>query len=105
MLDVAGVPIRAPATAEVGPGATVGLSLRHERIKVGRELPALGNRFAARIEDVIFAGSAVRYALALEGRDLGLVARVPHDGVEPMFAAGDLVDVGWEPTAGVVLVA
>jgi spermidine/putrescine transport system ATP-binding protein len=105
VLDLAGLPIRAPATAEVGPGAAVGLSLRHERIKVGRELPALGNRFAARVQDVIFTGSAVRYALALEERDLSLVAQVPHDGVEPMFAVGDLVDVGWEPTAGVVLVA
>ena len=105
VLDVGGVPIRAPAAAEVGPGATVGLSLRHERIKVGRELPGLGNRFTARVQDVIFTGGAVRYALVLQGRDLSLVAQVPHYGVAPMFAAGDLVDVGWEPTAGVVLVA
>ncbi|MDB4894677.1 MAG: transporter ATP-binding protein, partial [Firmicutes bacterium] len=105
VLTVAGMPIRVPAVAGLATGANAGVSLRHERIKVGRNLPSLGNHLSARVQEVIFTGSAVKYVLAVGGGNTTLTAQLAHDGVTPLFANGDEVEAGWEPEAGVVVFA
>ncbi|WP_037062591.1 ABC transporter ATP-binding protein [Pseudonocardia acaciae] len=92
------VPPSMPAPA----GAGCAVSLRYERVRVGREVRA-GNRFAGRVREAIFSGASVRYLVALDGGELTLFADVAHDGGEPAFVRGEAVEVGWDPDAAVVV--
>jgi ABC-type Fe3+/spermidine/putrescine transport system ATPase subunit len=91
-----------PAPATVPDGDARAVSLRYERVRVGRELTT-PIRFPGSVREVIFSGSARRYLVALEGEGLELFATSPHDGVTPAIGVGDRVAVGWEPDAAVVV--
>jgi len=80
-------------------GARGTVSIRHERIKTGDAARGLASTARARIRDVIFSGSAVTYALAVEGADIELFAEAAHDGTAGLLSAGSLIDIGWDAGA------
>ncbi len=75
------------------------VAIRHERIKTGEAARGLASTARARINDVIFSGSAVTYALAVEGAGIELFAEAAHDGTGSLLAAGSTVDIGWDAGA------
>jgi hypothetical protein len=75
------------------------VSIRHERIKTGAAAHGLASTARARIRDVIFSGSAVTYALAVEGAGIELFAEAAHDGTSGLLAAGSMIDIGWDAAA------
>jgi spermidine/putrescine transport system ATP-binding protein len=82
------------------PAGTRGaVSIRHERIKTGDAARGLASTARARIRDVIFSGSAVTYALAVEGAGIELFAEAAHDGTGGLLSAGSTVDIGWDAGA------
>lgn len=84
----------------------VRLSVRHERIHLGRTLPEdLPNRFAGRLTDVVFGGSTVRYVVALESvrEPVEIYAVQAYGGHPAGVGLGDPVQVGWSADATIVL--
>jgi spermidine/putrescine transport system ATP-binding protein len=93
-------------TAAVGQapaGGTGAVAIRHERIRLGEAARGLASPDAAAaralIKDVIFSGSAVTYALAVEGAGIELLAEAGHDGASRPLPAGATVDIGWDARA------
>ena len=82
--------------APTGPRGAV--SIRHERIKTGAAARGLASTARAQIRDVIFSGSAVTYALAVEGagsscsRRRRMTARADSH-------TGSMIDIGWDAGA------
>jgi spermidine/putrescine transport system ATP-binding protein len=101
VLRAGGLSFPAPAAVALPDGAGA-VSLRYERVRVGRELTT-PIRFPGRVREVIFSGAARRYLVALDGGALELFASAPHDGVTAAIGVGDEVAVGWEPDAAVVV--
>jgi spermidine/putrescine ABC transporter ATP-binding subunit len=94
---------RVPAAAGTSAGQRAALSLRYERVRVGKGTDLLPNTYEARVRDVIFSGSTVHYLLALDGAPIELTAEVTYDGVTPVLNPGDATRVGWEPASGLLL--
>ena len=89
-------------TSPVGPSLNGGrgaVSIRYERIKTGAAARGLAGQAQARVRDVIFSGSAVKYALMLEGAEIEIFAEAAHDGTTALLPAGALVDIGWDAAA------
>ncbi|WP_329179435.1 ABC transporter ATP-binding protein [Streptomyces sp. NBC_01477] len=84
-----------------GPGTA--LSLRPEVISMRHHLTTpFDNRFTARVADLTFQGSTVRYQVALPGDGPDLVVQLPaHEAVG--IAPGDEVEIGWQADAAVML--
>jgi ABC-type Fe3+/spermidine/putrescine transport system ATPase subunit len=83
-------------------GAHVTLSLRYERVRIGGPDDAL-NFFPARVRDVIFTGSSIRYTLASEDGEIELVAQLPNDGTTPLLSPGSSTTAGWHPDSAVIV--
>jgi spermidine/putrescine transport system ATP-binding protein len=89
------------ATAADGSRATAGkVSVRYERIRVGRAAAGLGVAARATIRDAIFVGSALHYTLTVHDGPQ-LTAEVPHDGLHEILSIGADVPIGWEPSGAV----
>ena len=82
-------------------GERVTISVRPERVVLGRELDAGLVRFPAEVSDVIFLGSITHVAVQLPG-ERRLVAIHTHSRGE-MIKRGDRVEVGWWPEDALVL--
>ena len=98
--------LRASAT-DAGPGATVWLALRPEKITIGAERPASADldAVAGTVFEVGYRGDTSLYKVRLADRSLMKVA-VANTGTRgrPTFAPEELVWLSWPPEAGVVLV-
>lgn len=69
------------------------LSIRQELVKVGPKTKALDNHYEAKVRDIIFAGSVIKYTLQVG--DAELVANIVNSADDHIYNVGDLVDVGW----------
>jgi spermidine/putrescine transport system ATP-binding protein len=104
-VDGATAQVRAGAlsfTSPAEPGLNGGrgtVSIRYERIKTGAAARGLAGQAQARVRDVIFSGSAVKYALMLEGAGVEIFAEATHDGATALLPAGALIEIGWDATA------
>ena len=83
------------AALAVNPGAerTV-LSIRPERAVIDPPEGAGANRFAARVEEMIYLGDHRRVRLSLAGRD-DFIVKVPAGHAHGQLAVGAAVTVGW----------
>jgi spermidine/putrescine transport system ATP-binding protein len=95
---IGGVSFDVPRQADSKTGAAHA-SLRYERIRIGTSAAALPAKLKGSVRDVIFAGSAVQYVISIPSGPLELTAQAPYEGGEPLKAAGDAIDVGWELSA------
>jgi spermidine/putrescine transport system ATP-binding protein len=95
---IGGISFEVPRPAN-HPAGNVHLALRYERVKVGTAAASLPTRFSGNVRDVIFTGSAVQYVVTVPAGPLELTAEAPYEGGEPLRAAGETIEVGWEPTA------
>jgi spermidine/putrescine transport system ATP-binding protein len=89
-------------TSPVGPKLNGGrgvVSIRFERVKTGAAAHGLAGHARARVRDVIFSGSAVKYALAIEGVEAEIFAEAAYDGTAELHAPGALVEIGWDVAA------
>ena len=89
----AGLSVRA-AGQPPAVGEEVRLSVRQELIKLGREAENLPNRFQARVEDVLFAGSVVKYTLCVGSQRM--VANVVNSSTADFYTPGVSLLVGWD---------
>lgn len=91
-----------PPGAKLLDGDRVTLCVRYERVQLGGS-PESVNSFRARIREVIFGGSVIRYSVVTEADDIRLVAEVTNDGTTAVLPLGASVVVGWRPEAAAVV--
>ncbi len=96
-----GVCFTAIASGGVTAGRPGKISIRYERIRVGATAAGLGATARATIRDTVFIGSVLQYVLRLtDGPEM--TAEVPYDGIHPVYAPGESVAVGWEPSGALL---
>jgi ABC-type Fe3+/spermidine/putrescine transport system ATPase subunit len=105
LIEVGGLLLRAQAPESVRPGDAVNLSIRPESIEI-RSTDDLrcsedSNVYAARVSDVTFFGSTVRYQMTLHTGDLLDVQRLAGGGLT--LAIGDEAMICLRPSSAVVL--
>ncbi len=105
-IEVAGLPvIQAPAPANVGPGSTVSVVTRPERLHLSQQAAVNGfdNVVSARVARAVYNGHEMQYQLRL-GESLTWTVRVPNaDGGRKRFLPGESVMVRWHRDDSVVL--
>ena len=74
-------------------GARTTVSLRPERIRAGAPAKACAERTAGRVVDVIYVGADVQYVVAAGNTRLTVKTRG-----DQVFAAGEEVELGWQPS-------
>lgn len=98
-IDAGGLRFTAVAPDFAGATGEARVSLRYERLKLGREAEGQPNRTLARVAETIFSGAAVQYVLDVQEAELNLIAEVPYSGGEPLYTVGTEVAVGWSNDA------
>jgi spermidine/putrescine transport system ATP-binding protein len=91
-----------PSGFDSPPGSQVSLSLRYERVRIGGPDAAI-NSFPARVREVIFTGSSIRYTLASDDGEIELVAELPNDGASPVLSPDSTTTAGWHPNSAVIV--
>jgi putative spermidine/putrescine transport system ATP-binding protein len=86
--------IRALAVNVAGNGAATTLSLRPERVALNADGGELANRFAGRIEELIYHGDHVRTRVRVLGHD-DFIVKVPNRAGLSALRPGDEVAVAW----------
>jgi putrescine transport system ATP-binding protein len=97
--------LRTADTGAAGPGDTVWLALRPEKIGMSGERPAGAlNAVSGTVSEIGYRGDVSIYKVRLADRSLMKVAlaNVSAPG-KNSYGAGDLVWLSWRPDAGVVL--
>ncbi|WP_309492883.1 ABC transporter ATP-binding protein [Candidatus Hecatella orcuttiae] len=70
------------------------VSIKPEKIFIGRKLNALDNIFAGEVKEAYYQGRVVTYRVLLEnGSSISVVA--PSPGMEGIFGIGEKVKIGW----------
>lgn len=82
-------------------GQPVAISVRPERIKVGREVSNCENVFSAEVRGVTYKGSLIDYELELPSGDT-VVAQV-QAGEDRLINNGDKVKVGWTKESSIAV--
>ena len=83
-------------------GDKVHVSVRPEKIKIGKRLEGVANAYDGVVEEVIYQGSTTTYRVLAETRHR-VVASMQNAEENRMFEVGAAVQVGWEPEKGVVI--
>ncbi|MDP4506959.1 ABC transporter ATP-binding protein [Nonomuraea turcica] len=89
----------------LNPGDAAAFVIRPERVQLlppGTSLDAGTNRARGTVKEVVYLGNARRYSVALPDGTV-LNARVQAAGASAGVAAGEDVELGWQPHDGVVL--
>jgi spermidine/putrescine ABC transporter ATP-binding subunit len=88
---------RAVGRPAPAPGAPALASVRPERLALERGGPAdqTLNRWRGRVEEIIYAGDATKYKIAVA--ETVLTAKTQNRGLDRAPRPGDLVDVVWDP--------
>lgn len=79
------------------------LVVRPERVLMGQEIGDVANRYNGVIEDVTYAGEAIRYAVRISPSDV-VVARARNSGERTQLRVGDTARVGWSSEDAIVFV-
>lgn len=80
--------------------ATKGVvSIRYERLRVGDAANGMPHHATGTVREVIFAGSAVQYAVLLGPSGPQVMVETAYDGAHALFEAGATVEVGWDPAS------
>ena len=103
-----GEKIAAPVPGECGRGETVQLSIRPEKIAIGREAPTEGDPSVNRVEGIVreaaYFGSYSVYHVALpSGRVLKALRNNAEREVQDLPQRGEPAWLGWLPESPVVL--
>ncbi|MFK4529279.1 putative spermidine/putrescine transport system ATP-binding protein [Bradyrhizobium japonicum] len=77
--------------------------VRPERVLMGQDVGNAENRFDGMIEDVSYAGEAVRYSVRISPSDV-LVAKIRNSAGRPRPRVGDAASVGWNSEDAIVFV-
>ncbi|MDQ6433919.1 ABC transporter ATP-binding protein [Mesorhizobium sp. LHD-90] len=88
--------ISAVAGEHVRKPARVVVVVRPERIVLAREGDEAANRFAGKLEEVIYHGDHVRLRLNLLGSE-GLQVKLAASAITAPFSLGATIHVGWRP--------
>jgi spermidine/putrescine transport system ATP-binding protein len=101
-IETGGADVRALRAGSVREGQRAIVSLRPEVVQLQRTNEARSDvdGLRARITDVVFLGSQIRYTLALAA---GGTLKVERPAGEPMLASGDEVMATWDPAVVVVI--
>jgi putative spermidine/putrescine transport system ATP-binding protein len=79
----------------IGPvGSATTLSLRPERVKIGRGRESCRNQFDARIEELTYLGDHVRVRVRVCGRD-DFIVKVPNIRSRGDLEVGETLPLGW----------
>jgi putative spermidine/putrescine transport system ATP-binding protein len=89
-----GATIAAATEQTLAAGDSVLVSLRPERVRLAPADATLANRFAGRVEEVVYIGDHLRVLLSACGSER-LVAKIPNAAGRPSLAVGEAVAVGW----------
>jgi putative spermidine/putrescine transport system ATP-binding protein len=90
-----GTEVTATLVAHLPLDSPVVLSIRPERVIIG-EAGSGGNRFAARLEEVIYLGDHCKLRLVLGGSD-AFIAKVASTEAAARMSRGDAVVASWHP--------
>jgi spermidine/putrescine ABC transporter ATP-binding subunit len=102
VVDCAGLSIKTETGAPISAGQTVNVSVRPEKIRIGRGLDGLDNAYEAVVEEVIYQGSSTNYQTRLPGGRLVTVT-VQNAEMDGGFKAGEGVRIGWQPEKGILI--
>ncbi|WP_144940892.1 ABC transporter ATP-binding protein [Pseudomonas alabamensis] len=75
-------------------GEPVTVSIRPERVRLGRQSEASVNRFSGRVAEFIYLGDHVRVRLEVCGK-AGFFVKQPIAELDPALAVGDVIPLGW----------
>jgi len=76
--------------------------VRPESVRLGAGAEGAGNRYRAEVLEVLYVGDLVKYRIVLESGD-ELLAKTLAPAVGRQWAAGQRVDVGWDPADGLTV--
>ena len=92
------------ATNDCKPGRQIAITVRPERIDIGRQAPASApNRVTGTIEFVTYLGATASYRVRAPGGQRFQVTQ-PIAGDRAAFAEGETVALWWPPDRGLVIV-
>jgi putative spermidine/putrescine transport system ATP-binding protein len=89
-----GATVAAATEVALRPGDRAIVSLRPERVRLAPPEPGPANRFAGRVEEVVYIGDHLRVRLSACGSDR-LVAKIPNAAGRPSLAVGETIAIGW----------
>jgi putative spermidine/putrescine transport system ATP-binding protein len=98
-----GTEVRAKLVADLPVGSEVVLSIRPEQVRIG-DTAGDGNRFDARLEEVIYLGDHCKLRLVLGGSD-AFVAKIANTADASRMTRGDAVIASWRPESCLALPA
>ena len=75
-------------------GEPVTVSIRPERVRLGRQSEASVNRFSGRVAEFIYLGDHVRVRLEVCGK-ADFFVKQPIAELDPALAVGDVIPLGW----------
>jgi len=90
-----GLELLGVGTAPLAPGQAVTAAVRPEKLVPVETPPAEGNVAKGVVEELIYAGDATRYRVALGG-DGGLTVKLPNRLAARPYAVGEPVTLGWD---------
>jgi putative spermidine/putrescine transport system ATP-binding protein len=91
-----GLELQGTAAAPLAAGQAVTAAVRPEKLEPVEAPPGEGNVAKGVVEELIYAGEATRYRVALGG-DAGLTVRVPNRLAARSYVVGQPVTLAWDP--------
>jgi spermidine/putrescine transport system ATP-binding protein len=84
------------------PAALAHMVIRPESVRLGPAAEGAANRYRGEILEVLYVGDLVKYRIVLESGD-ELQAKTLAPAVARQWAAGQRIDVGWDPDDGLTV--
>ncbi len=94
--------VEAPEGSSLDAGQRVSVSVRPEKIRIGKQLHGVANTYDGAVEDIVYQGSTSSYRVRIGARRQVVVA-VQNTERQGGFAAGARVQIGWHPDKGVLI--
>jgi spermidine/putrescine transport system ATP-binding protein len=82
-------------------GTKLRASVRQELVKIGKSAVGLGNCYQAKVIDLVFAGSIIKYTLLIG--ETKIIANVINEVDSKLYEVGSEVTAGWDGENMVVL--
>jgi spermidine/putrescine ABC transporter ATP-binding subunit len=91
-----GLELQGVGAGPLAAGQAVTAAVRPEKLATAEAAPAEGNAAKGVVEELIYAGDATRYRVAL-GPDGALTVRLPNRLAARAYAVGESVTLAWDP--------
>lgn len=96
------VPISVSLQTDLNQGHKAFISIRPEKIRLGKQLADLENIYSGVVEEAIYHGELTMYIIVIENRHR-LTVKVQNVDIKGSYAPGTQLQVGWKIENGIVI--